>query len=86
MFSSRRLKAIVLLVAVMAAVFVLFETYFIQEAVADCSAAYIACELTERAARATCNREGWQSAACANATGEAVRYCIQKLHECAWGG
>ena len=41
MFSSRRLKATVLLVAVMAAGFVLFEPYFVQEAVADCPAGYI---------------------------------------------
>ena len=58
MFSSRRLKAMVLLVAVMAAGFVLFETYFIQEAAASCSAGYIMCDLAMRAARATCNREG----------------------------
>lgn len=86
MFSSRRLKAIVLLVAVMTAGFVLFDSYFIQEAAADCAAALAACEVAERWARGVCNREGWQSAACANATGEAVRYCIHLLHECAWGG
>ena len=86
MFSSRRLKAIVLLVAVMAAGFVLFEPYFIQEAVADCQVAYIICDLYERGARDICNREGWQSAACANAIGTAVRRCMELLHECAWGG
>ena len=86
MFSSRRWKAMVLLVAVMAAGFVLFETCFIQEAAANCPVAQILCELVERHARWVCNTEGWQSAACANAIGEATRYCVQKLHECAWGG
>ena len=69
MFSSRRLKAIVLLVAVMAAGFVLFDAFFVQEAAADCDAAQIACQMMERYARWVCNTEGWQSAACADATG-----------------
>ena len=86
MFSSRRLKAIVLLVAVMAAGFVLFEPYFVQEAVADCQVAQILCQMVESYARWVCNTEGWQSAACANATGQAVRYCMQLLHECRRGG
>lgn len=86
MFSSRRLKATVLLVVVMAAGFVLFEPYFIQDAAADCAVAYIICELYERGARGICNREGWQSADCANAIGTAVRRCVELYHECAWGG
>ena len=86
MFSSRCLKAIVLLVAVMAGGFVLFDTFLVQEAAADCSAALAACEVADRWARGVCNTEGWQSAACANATGEATRYCMQLLHQCAWGG
>lgn len=86
MFSSRRLKAIVLLVAVMASGFVLFDTYLVQEAAADCDVELIICQMVENYARGVCNREGWQSAACANAIGEATRYCMQLLHECAWGG
>ena len=86
MLILRCLQAMMLVVVLLIAGVLLFDTFLVQEAAADCGAAYIACELAERAARAVCNREGWQSAACANATGEAVRYCIQKLHECAWGG
>ena len=86
MFNSRRLKAIVLLVAVMAAVFVLFEPYFVQEAAADCDAEQIACQMMDLYARWICSTEGWQSAACADATGYAVRECLRLLHECRWGG
>lgn len=86
MFSSRRLKAIVLLIAVLVAVFVLFEPYFIQEAAADCDTAQIACEMMERYAWWICDTQGQLSAACADAQGYAVRECIRRLHECRWGG
>ena len=82
MFSSRCLKAIVLLVAVMAAGFVLFETYFIQEAAASCVTGYIICDMVLRAARDICNREGWGSTACANAHKEAIDTCIREYILC----
>lgn len=87
MFSSRRLKAIALLVAVMAAGFVLFEPYFIHEAAAtSCAIGYILCDLKMSGARNICNQEGWSSADCANATGEAVRYCAWIMNVICQGG
>ena len=85
MFSSRRLKAIFLLVAVMAAGFVLFEPYFIQEAGAvTCDDAIKICEDYDAWARALCNSAplGWLSAECANATAYAVTMCVAVLHDC----
>ncbi len=85
MFSSRRLKATVLLVAVMAAGFVLFEPYFIQEAGAvTCDDAMDICDHYMDDARDLCNSIylGWLSAECANATAYAVTMCVAVLHDC----
>lgn len=62
----------------------LFETYFIEEAAASCSGqvGYIKCDLAMRAARDTCNREGWSSTACANAHKEAINTCIEEYILC----
>ena len=87
MFSLRRLKAIVLLITVMAAGFVLFELYFIQEAAATlCTIGWILCDLKMSGARKVCDQEGEISAACANATGEAVRYCAWIMNVICQGG
>ena len=82
MFSSRRLKAIVLLVAVMSAGFVLFDTFLVQEAAASCSVGYIICDLALRGARRICNHHGWSSAECANAHKEAIDTCIREYILC----
>lgn len=87
MFSSRQLQAIVLLVAVMAAGFVLFDTFFVQEAAAtSCQIGYILCDLKMWGANKICNHHGWSSAECANATGEAVRYCAWVMNVICQGG
>ena len=72
----------VLLVAVMVAGFVLFETYLIQEAAASCSVGYIKCDLALRGARAICNHHGWSSTECANAHKEAINTCIEEYILC----
>ena len=83
MFSSRRLKAIVLLVAVMAAGFVLFDTFLVQEAAAtDCPVGYIICDLALRGARKTCNHYGWSSVECADAHKAAIDTCIREYILC----
>lgn len=85
MFSSRRLKAIVLLVAVMVAGFVLFEPYFIQEAGAvSCDDAIEICDHYMDDARAFCNSFplGWLSGECSDATAKAVTMCLAVLYDC----
>ena len=85
MFSSRRLKATVLLAVVMVAGFVLFENYFIQEANAvSCDDAMEICDHYHDWARDICNSIylGWLSAECADATAKAVTMCVAVLHGC----
>ena len=86
MFSSRRLKAIALLVAVMAAGFVLFDLFLVKEASADCSFEQGVCDYLERVAWYICHTEGMLSVDCAEAQAYAVVTCIGLLHRCAWGG
>ena len=86
MFSSRRLKAIVLLVAVMTAGFVLFDSFLVKEAAADCSLEQRVCNYLEQVAWYVCDTEGMLSVNCANTQAYAVTTCIALLHACAWGG
>ena len=91
MFSSRRLKAIVLLVAVMATGFVLFETYFGQEATADnhqspaCLTALMDCYLANMLANLACydiHGNFIPSEECVTRAGEALAACFRAIVIC----
>ena len=83
MVTKRGLTVTLLIMTFLVAVFVLSETYFIQEAAGSCSTGYIICDLAMRGARKICNHHGWGSVECANASKEAVNTCITEyiLHD-----
>ncbi len=90
MFSSRRLKAIVLLVAVMAAGFVLFDTFFVQETTAQlsnltCDTLYAYCSAWRGIASYMCSKYGSESATCGYYVGKALTKCWPWLTQCGGG-
>ena len=87
MFISRRLKAIVLLVAVMGFVCVLFDTYFVQETIAQsgttqCDIWEAQCKASTGFAFAICSSNGWDSQACSAAFAKALLYCQPYFQNC----
>ena len=91
MLNLRRLKAIVLLVVVIAAGFVLFEPYFIQEAAADnhqspaCLTALMDCYLANMIANLTCydiHGNFIPSEECVTRAGEALAACFRAIVIC----
>ena len=69
MLSSRRLQALMLLFVVLIAGFLLFDTFFVQEATAqsgttECDIAYAVHNAVCGLATAVCNSKGWNSDAC----------------------
>ena len=88
MLSLRRLKAIVLLVAVMAAGFVLFDTFLVQETAAqsgttECDILYVRCDVYIGYAWYVCNIYATpQSDACVTAIQMAVEGCRPYYTQC----
>ena len=88
--TRRRLKAIFLLVAVMSASFVLFDTFFVQETTAQsgttqCDIWDAQCGASTGFAYAICSATGWQSTECHTALLQAFIACQPYFQNCGGG-
>ena len=85
--TRRRLKATFLFVAVMAASFVLFDTFFVQETTAQsgttqCDIWEAQCQANAGFSYAICNSAGWGSAACSAALWQTFLACQPYFQNC----
>ena len=86
MFRRRRFTAMLLIITVIAAGFVLFEIHFVQKATASnsdaCTLALARCYIANATADLTCLLYGSNSQECIQAAARAASLCLQAVIIC----